>query len=75
MTDDTTTPEQPPQVLLRLRDVVARTTLSRAYIYRLVQQGLFPRPVSLGRRASRWVAREVDAWISQHARRRDGGDS
>jgi prophage regulatory protein len=50
--------------LLRLPAVVARTGLSRSAIYRLGQLGQFPRPVSIGPRASAWPSDEVDVWIA-----------
>lgn len=50
--------------LLRLPTVIARTGLSRSAIYRLGQLGQFPRPISIGPRASAWPSDEVDGWIA-----------
>ena len=54
----------PRQVrFLRLPEVLARTGLSRSTIYVRLEQGRFPRPVSLGARAVGWIESEVDEWI------------
>lgn len=57
--------------LLRLPHVKARTGLSRSEIYRRVQSGAFPQPVSLGTRASAWVASEVDEYLASLIAARD----
>ena len=48
---------------LRLPEVLARTGLSRSTIYVRLEQGRFPRPVSLGARAVGWIEAEVDEWM------------
>ncbi|MCY3808963.1 MAG: AlpA family transcriptional regulator [Gemmatimonadetes bacterium] len=50
---------------LRLPEVLARTGLSRSTIYVRLEQGRFPRPVSLGARAVGWIEAEVDDWIRE----------
>ena len=50
---------------LRLPEVLARTGLSRSTIYVRLDQGRFPRPVSLGGRAVGWIESEVQEWIRQ----------
>ncbi|MXX36323.1 MAG: AlpA family transcriptional regulator [Gemmatimonadetes bacterium] len=50
---------------LRLPEVLARTGLSRSTIYVRLEQGRFPRPVSLGSRAVGWIEAEVDEWIRE----------
>ncbi len=50
---------------LRLPEVLARTGLSRSTIYVRLEQGRFPRPVSLGSRAVGWVEAEVDEWMRE----------
>ena len=59
--------------LLRLRDVLTILSLSRAHVYHLIKQGLFPRPIALGSNCARWVQSEVQAWLADRivvARRR-----
>ena len=52
-----------PGRFLRLPEVMARTGLSRSTIYVRLDEGRFPRPVSLGARAVGWIESEVDEWI------------
>lgn len=51
------------QKLLRIRDVLQTTGLSRSGLYERIAEGGFPRPISLGARCVAWVAEEVDSWI------------
>ena len=51
--------------ILRLPEVMARTGLSRSTIYVRLEQGRFPRPVSLGSSAVGWVEAEVDEWMRE----------
>ena len=59
---------------LRLPEVLARTGLSRSTVYVRLEQGRFPRPVSLGARAVGWIESEVDEWMRERiaASRGDG---
>jgi len=50
-----------PQTLLRLPAVIAESGLSRSTIYDRIKEGLWPKQVSLGERASGWPASEVAA--------------
>lgn len=51
--------------LLRLPDVMAQTGLSRSMVYRLMDAGDFPRPVSVaGTRVRAWPADAVAAFIT-----------
>ena len=52
-----------PSPLLTIDQVCARTTLGRTSIYSLVQKQLFPQPVKLTAKASRWERAAVDAWV------------
>ena len=66
MTENPMEPKtNPPTRFLRLGEVLERTGLSRSTIYVRLDQGRFPRPVSLGSRAVRWVEAEVDEWIAE----------
>ena len=60
---------------LRLPEVLARTGLSRSTIYVRLDQGRFPRPVSLGGRAVGWIESEVDEWIRERIDESRVGDS
>lgn len=61
------------KVLLRRREVEARTGLSRSTIYQKVGDGAFPAPVSIGGRSVAWLEHEVDDWIDQAIARSRGG--
>ncbi len=49
--------------LLRLPAVMSETGYSRSTVYLMIQNGLWPRQVSLGARAVAWPEREVRALI------------
>lgn len=53
--------------ILRLREVVDTTRLSRTTIYTLVQNGEFPRPLRLSSRASGWLLSEIQEWLGSKA--------
>ena len=55
-------------LILRRPQVEARTGLSRSTLYQYIQDGLFPRPVTLGPRAVGWLESEVTAWIAARAK-------
>lgn len=48
-------------IILRRKQVVERTGLSRSTIYLRIQEGTFPKPVNLGARAVGWPSDEVVA--------------
>ena len=49
--------------LLRRRRVEEVTGMSRSSIYRLMQNGEFPRPVRVGPAAVRWRASDIAIWL------------
>ena len=61
-------PSQREPAFLRRKDVQLRTGLGRSTIYLYVQQGSFPKPVTLGPRAVAWLESEVSAWITERVR-------
>lgn len=50
---------------LRLPELINRTSLSRSTIYEYIAIGMFPAPITLGKRAVGWLESEVIAWIEQ----------
>ena len=60
---------------ISLRDVLARTSLSKTHTYRLIGAGAFPRPVPLGPRRVAFVESEVNEWLQSRvdARSSEGG--
>jgi prophage regulatory protein len=51
-----------PSRLVRLRELRAIVGLSRTTIFRMVNEGRFPKPVKLSTHASAWRMAEVLAW-------------
>ena len=58
--------------LLRLEQVIEKTGMSRASVYRRLADKTFPRPRRCGPNSIRFVEDEVDEWIS--ALPRDNGE-
>ena len=57
--------------LIKLKEVLTITGLSRSHTYALAQRGEFPRPVKLTERSSAWVQAEVLNWIDSRIAQRD----
>jgi prophage regulatory protein len=60
----TNTPNTEIETLLPLKAVIARTSLSRAFLYDLAARGLFPKPVRLSMNRVAWTSSAVNAWIA-----------
>lgn len=56
---------------ISLRDVLARTSLSKTHTYRLINAGQFPRPVPLGPHRVAFVEREVNDWLQARVDERE----
>lgn len=54
--------------IIRIRDVIALTGLSRSAIYAAVKAGTFPRQVKLSVRSAGWVRSEIVAWMKERPR-------
>jgi prophage regulatory protein len=52
-----------PNQILRRREVEARTGLSRSTLYAMMAEGVFPKPVRLGKRAVGWPEATISAWL------------
>lgn len=50
--------------LVTMAFITQLTGLTDKWFYKLIQDGLFPRPIKLGR-SSRWLRSEVEAWLQQ----------
>ena len=51
--------------VLRLPQTEKKAGLKKSSIYRMIQLGLFPKPISLGERAVGWLEADVDKWIEE----------
>ncbi|WP_340615401.1 helix-turn-helix transcriptional regulator [Xenorhabdus entomophaga] len=51
--------------LIRLPEVQRRTGYGKAWIYKLIQAGQFPKQVKIGTRSVAFIESEIDDWISQ----------
>lgn len=56
--------QQQQTALIRRKEVVRLTALSRSRIYDLMKQGAFPNPVRLGAMSVAWVEAEIREWIA-----------
>ena len=52
----------PPSALIRIQDVMEMTTFSRNMIYKLINNGQFPRQSKIGA-GSYWKRKEVESWL------------
>jgi prophage regulatory protein len=59
--------------ILRRKQVEKRTGLSRSTIYLRIQEGTFPKPVSLGARTVGWIENEIQEWLAARIDSRDNG--
>jgi len=50
--------------LIRLPEVMHKTGYKKSWIYRLISENRFPKPIKLGSRAVAFIEIEVDEWIS-----------
>ncbi len=72
-----------PIVILRRKQVEARTGLSRSTIYARLTHNperpgdydeTFPKPIKIGAKAIGWISHEVDAWLSAQITKSRGGE-
>lgn len=57
--------------LISMTEVVDRTSISRAHIYRMLIAGEFPRPVKVTGKRLAFVEAEVAAWVHARIAERD----
>ena len=53
---------------LRLKEVITRVNLGKTAIYKRMNAGVFPRPVTLGERCVRWRVEDIEAWAADPTR-------
>jgi len=52
--------------LIRIDDVVQKTTLAKSTIWLKVSKGEFPKPIKLSPGITTWKEADIDAWIDSH---------
>lgn len=57
--------------LIKLKEVIEKTSLGRSTIYEFMTKGTFPKQVSLGAKSVAWLESEVDDWIMERLGERD----
>lgn len=57
--------------ILRIKDVIEKTGLARSTIYKYIDIGSFPKPITLGGRSVGWVDSEVHEWIVEKIENRN----
>ncbi len=48
---------------LRLNAVLDKTGLSRSTLYRKIDEGTFPKQITIGARCVAWLESDVEAWM------------
>ena len=56
---------------IKLKEVMVKTGLARATVYRHMENNKFPKSVSLGERAVAWLENEVEEWMLERIAERD----
>lgn len=59
------------QKLLRLPQVIERTSVRRSTIYEMMQAGKFPKPVKLNQRSNGWIEAEIVDWVNTRIAERE----
>lgn len=49
--------------LLRINDVVKKTSIGKSTIWVWVKDGKFPKPIKLSERISAWKESDIDEWV------------
>jgi prophage regulatory protein len=55
--------KETPKQLVKRKKVEELTSLSRSSLYRLMSDGIFPKPIRLGSKSVAWLKSDVEAWI------------
>lgn len=55
--------------ILRIKQVTNYTGLSRAAVYRLMQEKEFPRPIQLTKRCVGWEEKQIQTWIASQIKK------
>tara|TARA_R110001583_G_scaffold119228_1_gene270592 strand:+ start:5171 stop:5470 length:300 start_codon:yes stop_codon:yes gene_type:complete len=56
--------EKPPECLIRIKEVCLLVGISRSTLYKMIEEGSFPKPLDLGSRFKAWQKKTVLNWIT-----------
>jgi len=59
--------------IIKLPSVINMAGISRTSIYNRIEEGTFPKQISLGERSVGWVKSEILEWIDSRIKARDEG--
>lgn len=51
--------------LMTMTELKRCVALSKSTIYKMIANGTFPKPIKLAPTSSRWIEREIMAWIAE----------
>lgn len=51
--------------ILRLKQVMEKTGLSRSTIYAYISDGFFPKQIILGIRSVGWIEDDIEQWLQE----------
>ncbi|WP_338411025.1 MULTISPECIES: AlpA family transcriptional regulator [Pseudoalteromonas] len=57
--------------LIKLKEVIEKTSLGRSTIYEFMTKGTFPKQISLGAKSVAWLESEIDDWIMERISERE----
>lgn len=60
--------------LLRIKEVLARLSISRSSFLEGCRTGRFPQPIKIGPRTTVWKAEDIDAFIENLGTQGDGNE-
>jgi len=60
---ETNSDQRRKKLLIKIKTVIELTGLSRATVYRKMEDGTFPKSVKLSTRAIAWHKSDIEAWI------------
>ncbi|MFC4892239.1 helix-turn-helix transcriptional regulator [Pseudofrancisella aestuarii] len=49
--------------MLKIKEVIKQTSLSKSSIYRLIKNGSFPKQIKLSQHCSAWLESEINDWL------------
>lgn len=67
--------DRPAYGILRLKEVISYTGLSRSTIYKMVDERRFPNSIDLGARSVGWLEKDIEQWVRDRATQRGTRDA